>query len=114
MTHSSLLFATFNVTDAPIGSSSGIGTWVLFVTTVREGNTQDGAAEGTADSDGTKDGTKLTLGELDGTELTLGELDGNPTQVLRQRRDRKRIKLLKLITNKQMNFTKSVNLQTIT
>ena len=51
MTHSSLSFATFNVTDAPIGLLSGIGTGVLLVTIAREGNVQiDGAAEGTADS----------------------------------------------------------------
>ena len=51
MMHSSLSFATFNVTDAPIGLLSGIGTEVLLVTIAREGNVQiDGAAEGTADS----------------------------------------------------------------
>ena len=46
MTHSSLSFATVNVTDAPIGLSLGIGTGVLLVTILREGNVQiDGAAE---------------------------------------------------------------------
>jgi len=66
MTHSSLSFATFNVTDAPIGLLSGIGTGVLLVTTAREGNTQDGAAdvEGTPDTDGLKDG--LVEGSVEG------------------------------------------------
>ena len=59
MTHSSLSFATFNVTDAPIGLSSGIGTGALLVTIAREGNVQiDGAAE----VDGTRLGTIDTLG----------------------------------------------------
>ena len=59
MTHSSLSFATFNVTDAPIGLLSGIGTGVLLVTIAREGNVQiDGAAE----VDGTRLGTIDTLG----------------------------------------------------
>ena len=43
MTHSSLSFATFKVTDAD--PESGIDTGVLLVTIAREGSKQDGAAE---------------------------------------------------------------------
>jgi hypothetical protein len=63
MTHSSLSFATFNVTDAD--PTLGIDTGVLqLVTIAREGSKQDGADEvdGIADSEGLKDGSVEKLG----------------------------------------------------
>ena len=69
----------------------------------------DGSNDGTklveGSKDGFNDGTELVEGSNDGTndgsKLALGKLDGNPTQVLRQRRDRKRNQLSKSMTNNQ-------------